>query len=209
LSIFVLDSGILNTMVTAREPLISTQMRGLRRDYTPAPKRVTTPYLLGVLHDATERKTTYRIATNSEAFAKLLEAGIKELGMSAWVYREGRNRTMWITEFSKTLLKDTQIRTKQDQIEYLRGYFDSEGGIAKSSTVRYYIYFAQKNKSSLIEIKHYLTELGIKCGKIHNPSRMVDPHYWRFYLSASSYERFARMVGSNHPEKFQYLWMKR
>lgn len=196
-------------MATAREPFEITQAKGLRRDYTPTPKRVTRPYLLGVLHDATERKTTYRIATKSKLYASLLEAGIKLLGVSAWVYREGSNRELWITEFSKTLLAHAYITTLQDKIEYLRGYFDTEGGIAKSNSVRYYIYFAQKNKSDLMEVHTYLTELGIRCGEIHNPSKDIDPYYWRFYIKARSYDDFALIIGSNHPEKFQYLRMKR
>ena len=201
-------------MATAREPFDKLRakpgtLKGLRRDYTPAPKHVTKAYLLGALHDATERKSTYRIASKSKAYCQLLAAGIKRLGMSAWVYREGRNRRLWITEFSKTLLKQTFIRITQEKIDYLRGYFDTEGGVAQSLTVRYYLYFAQKNKSDLLEVKQYLTELGIACGKIHNPSKSVDPHYWRFYIKAKSYADFAYIIGSSHPEKFKYLRMKR
>ena len=48
-------------MVIPREPRLN---RGLRRDYTPTPQ-ITKSYLLGVLHDATVRKTTYRVATKS------------------------------------------------------------------------------------------------------------------------------------------------
>lgn len=197
-------------MATAREPFNKCRvkpekLKGLRRDYTPAPKHVTRPYLLGVLHDATKRKSTYRIASKSRVYCQLLEEGIKNLGMSAWVYREGSNRNVWVTEFSKSLLTGADVKTRQDKIDYLRGYFDAEGGIAKTKTVRYYLYFAQKNKSDLEQVWRYLEELGIACGRMHNPSKKVDPHYWRFYISAKSYNDFARVVGSNHPEKFKFL----
>ena len=56
--------------VIPREPPID--IGGLRRDYTPTPY-FTKTYILGVLHDATERKTTFRIATKSNDFAKVKE----------------------------------------------------------------------------------------------------------------------------------------
>ena len=61
--------------------------RGPRRDYTPTPKNLTKAYLLGVLHDSTERKTTYRISQKSEKLVKFITRGIKNLGRKAWVYR--------------------------------------------------------------------------------------------------------------------------
>ena len=35
--------------------------------------------------------------------------------------------------------------SQKDKIEYLRGYFDTDGGVAKSINVRFYLYFCQKN----------------------------------------------------------------
>ncbi len=59
-----------------------------------------------------------------------------------------------------------------------------------------------------MQVKQYLEELDIHCGKIHNPSKKVDPNYWRFYIRASSYINFARIIGSDHPDKRHYLRMK-
>lgn len=134
--------------------------------------------------------------------------GIKELGFGSWIYREGKNRSVWIVEFTKNTLKNVKILSKKDKIDYIRGYFDSEGGIAKSSSVRYYIYFAQKDKKDLSRVKEYLEEIGISCGKIHNPSVKVDPNYWRFYIGVKSYVDFTRPINSSHPEKRKYLRMK-
>jgi hypothetical protein len=178
-----------------------------RRDYTPAPK-VTKAYLLGVLHDATERRTTYRIASKSKVFCEFLLKGIKELGKSCWIYKEGKHRHLWVTEFSKVLLRRVKIKSRQDKIDYIRGYFDAEGGIAKSFKVRFYIYFAQKDKIDLLRVKRYLEEVGVNCGNVHNPSKMSDPDYWRFFISAKSYKDFAKKISSGHPDKLKILRMK-
>lgn len=181
--------------------------RGRRRDYTRAPQ-ITLSYLLGVLHDATEGKYTYRIGSKDKSFCKVLSSGIKNLGAKAWVYQEGKNRDFWITEFSKNLLKNFQIKSQVDKIDYIRGYFDAEGGIARSNDVRYYIYFAQKDRLDLLKVKTFLEELSICCGKIHNPSKRVDKNYWRFFVSSKSYTDFARIINSSHPEKRKCLRMK-
>jgi len=71
------------------------------------------------------------------------------------------------------------------------------------------LYFAQKDLSDLQEVKSYLEELGIVCGKIHNPSKKADPEYWRFFVGAKSYKDFAVIIGSWHPVKRRFLRMKR
>lgn len=166
---------------------------------------MTKAYLLGALHDATERKTTYRIAQKSKVYIKLLAEGIKSLGQKAWVYQEGKTRNLYIVEFSKSFLRGVKINSRQDKIDYVRGYFDAEGGVARDLKVDYYLYFAQKDFNDLRQVKQYLEELGIACGKIHNPSKKADPDYWRFFISAKSYKDFAKMIGSWHPEKHRFL----
>ncbi len=161
-----------------------------------------------MLHDATERKNTYRIATKNLNFAKFIREGILKLGSKAWIYKEGKNRNLWIVEFSKILLKEFKIKSKQNKIDYIRGYFDAEGGISQSSKVRFYIYFCQKDLIDLEEVKKFLLELGISCGLIHNPSKKVDPNYWRFFVSSKSYKDFTKIISSDHPEKIKLLEMK-
>ncbi len=90
----------------------------------------------------------------------------------------------------------------------MRGYFDSEGSVPKKSGARFYIYFAQKNYEDLKRAKGFLEEIGIVCGKIHNPTQK-DPNYWRFFVSSGSYKDFIEKVGSWHPRKRQLLRMKR
>ena len=164
--------------------------------------------MLGILHDATVRKTTYRVATKSYEFALIIKQGINNLGRCAWIYKEGKERNLWIIEFSKTLLEKEKIKSKQQKLDFVTGFFDAEGGIAKSSKVRFYLYFCQKNKQVLEDIKRYLSEFGIESGKIHNPSKKVDPNYWRFYIRAKSCKYFAKIIKLHHPEKAEILWMK-
>jgi hypothetical protein len=179
---------------------------GRRRDYTRAP--VTKAYLLGLIHDATERKLTFRIAQKNEGFLHFLAKEISLLGIKAWIYKEGKTRQVWILEFSKKHLTGIKLETKKDKIDYLRGYFDAEGGIAKDPKVRFYLYYCQKNFEEMIQVKSMLEDLKISCGAIHNPNRERDPDFWRFYIRANSYAKFARIVGSLHPDKEPLLRMK-
>ena len=123
-------------MVIPREP---RRRRGRRRDYTQAPQ-ITKAYLLGIIHDASVRKTTYRVATKNQTFAEILKQGIIDLGRTAWIYKEGKSRNLWIVEFSKSLLNRMKIISREEKLDFVRGFFDAEGGIAKSSKVRFYLY---------------------------------------------------------------------
>ena len=192
-------------MAIPREP---RRHRGLRRDYTPTPKHMTKAYLLGALHDATERRTTYRISQKSKEYVEFIAKGIKALGRKAWIYKEGQNRNVYVVEFSKSLLEEFKIQTQRQKVDYIKGYFDTEGGITKSKRVRYYIYFAQKDKKDLKQVRSYLQGLNINCGVVHNPSKRVDPDYWRFYVLSSSWNDFANRVSSFHPEKIKCFRMK-
>ena len=169
---------------------------------------MTKAYLLGALHDGTVRKLTYRIVQKDQEYIEFLVKEIKNLGQKAWMYKEGKTRNLYVVEFSRSFLKDFVIESNQDKIDYIRGYFDAEGGVSRNIKVRYYIYFAQKNLKDLEQVKRYIEELGILCGKTHNPSEKVDPDYWRFFISIKSYEKFAKLIGSWHPVKSHFLRMK-
>ena len=169
---------------------------------------MTKAYLLGALHDGTVRKLTSRIAQKDQEYIEFLVKEINNLGQKAWMYKEGKTRQLYVVEFSNTFLKGFVVKTKQDKIDYIRGYFDAEGGISIDPKVRYYIYFAQKDLDDLENVKEILEELGIKCGITHNPSKKADPNYWRFFISVQSYEKFAEIIGSWHPVKSHFLRMK-
>ena len=169
---------------------------------------MTKAYLLGALHDGTVRRLTYRIVQKDQEYIEFLVKEIKNLGQKAWMYKEGRTRNLYVVEFSRSFLNNFVISTIQDKIDYIRGYFDAEGGVSRNLKVRYYLYFAQKNLNDLEQVKEWLEELRIKCGSIHNPSKKVDPNYWRFFISIQSYEKFAKVIGSWHPIKRHFLRMK-
>ncbi len=169
---------------------------------------MTKAYLLGALHDGTVRKLTYRIVQKDREYIEFLVKEIQKLGFNAWMYKEGKTRNLYVAEFSRNLLKDFVIESNQDKIDYIRGYFDAEGGVSRDPKVRYYLYFAQKNLKEIEQLKEWLEEFGIKCGTIHNPSKSIDPNYWRIFISVKSYKRFAQLIGSWHPVKSHFLRMK-
>lgn len=169
---------------------------------------MTKAYLLGALHDATVCKVTYRIGAKDLSYAEFLKKGIIALGHKAWIYKEGKSRNYYIVEFVKSVLNQTALNSLEDKIEYIRGYFDTDGAVARSKSVRYYVYFAQKNKVDLANVKNYLEQLKISCGTIHNPSKNKDANYFRFFIRAKSYERFASIIGSWHPVKSKFLRVK-
>ena len=110
---------------------------------------MTKAYLLGALHDGTVRRLTYRIVQKDQEYIEFLVKEIKNLGQKAWMYKEGRTRNLYVVEFSRSFLNNFVISTIQDKIDYIRGYFDAEGGVSRDPKVRYYLYFAQKNLTDL------------------------------------------------------------
>jgi hypothetical protein len=167
--------------------------------------KVSKAYVLGMLHDGFEAKHTFRITQKHQSFVLDLERMIEEMGFKAWVYREG-NRNVFVVEFSKRVLNGFEITTVEDKIDYISGYFDAEGSVPLNGS-RMYVYFCQKDKVDLEEVKQFLQELGIECGETHNPSKAKDPDYWRFFVKAKSYETFAKTIKSRHPLKKRILEM--
>lgn len=157
-------------------------------------------YLLGAMHDGTRHGTTLRIGQREEAYVLFLKALIEGCGGKAWTYREGKERNLFIVEFSASFLGVVHIRSLEDRMHYARGYFDAEGGVPSTSEGRY-LYFAQKDRQDLARLRTILLGLGLCCGRLHNPSRAEDPDYWRFYLSRQSIAKSSRLIGSWHPRK--------
>ncbi len=158
-------------------------------------------YILGAMHDGTIRPRTIRISQKEESYVRFLRKLIRSMGGGAWTYREGRSRNVYVVEFSRSFMGGHRPRTKEERIDYARGYFDAEGGFPRGPSAAPYLYFAQKDRDDLTDLRGILIELGIPCGRIHNPSRRSDPDYWRFYVSRRSIGRFAELVGSWHPRK--------
>jgi len=188
--------------VEGSEPILKTQPR-TRGGLAPS-LCACKSYLLGAMHDGTTRPRTLRISQREEAYVLFLKDLITGSGGRAWTYREGKERQLYVVEFSASFLGSPAVRNRTQMIYYVRGYFDAEGGIP-SRPGNPYIYFAQKNREDLLELRKMLGRLGVHCGRLHNPSRRVDSDYWRFYVSRRSHRRFARLIGSWHPRKAPLL----
>ena len=91
------------------------------------------------------------------------------------------------------------------QLAYIRGFFDAEGGIPKKSSYRFYIQLVQKDKDKLKNISITLSGNSIETSIIRNPSKKVDPNYWRMFVRVNSYENFIQKVGSWHPRKAKLM----
>jgi len=167
-------------------------------------------YILGALHDATynKRHQTHRFSQSSEKWLQLLQAIFQRLGNKSWIYREGQNRFVWILETSAKIDVNQCPANDNDKVAYIRGYFDAEGGMPKSSDQILYFQFCQKDKFDLSNVRNWLCELGISCGAIHNPSRKVDDNYWRFFISRKSHIEFMERIGSWHPRKSKQIELR-
>jgi hypothetical protein len=168
-------------------------------------------YLQGALCDGTHSALhgTHRIGQSDPEWLRTLRFMLDCLGHRAWMYREGRNRNFWILETTAAFLS-----TKYDPrplvgslaaLHYVRGYFDSDGGMPRCPTARLYLQFVQKDRQSLEVVANLMESWDIRCGRIHNPSPRVVPDYWRLYVLSRSHGRFISLVGSWHPRKRQQL----
>ena len=117
--------------------------------------------------------------------------------------------SFWVLETSARFLRidydASPLVGSREGLDYVRGYFDADGGMPTSSTARLYLQFSQKNRASLEKVVAVLESWDITCGRVHNPSRHVDPDYWRVYVRSASHERFLKLVGSWHPRKRQQI----
>jgi len=167
-------------------------------------------YFLGALHDATfSSSKRFRISQKGSEWLKILRKLLKRIGYNSWIYKEGKNRDIYVLETLANFLdfkfNPLKLKTKGERICYIRGFFDAEGGIPKSKDARFYIQLVQKDKDKIQKLKEMLKELGIMSGKIHNPSQRVDPYYWRIFILAKSQRNFVETINSWHPRKTKTL----
>jgi hypothetical protein len=116
------------------------------------------------------------------------------------MYREG-GRSVWVIETTWHLESPQPIRTKGEAAAFVRGYFDADGGLPTDGRARLYIQLVQKDHADLAHTRGLLERLGVRCGRIHNPSARRDADYWRLYVLAASPTQFIQAVGSWHPRK--------
>ena len=164
-------------------------------------------YLLGALHDATfSSNKRFRFSQKGTDWLKFLKVLLKKIGYNSWIYKEGKDRSVYVLETLASFLdfkfNPLKFNSSGEKICYIKGFFDAEGGIPKDNK-RFYIQLIQSDKQKLQKIKKILGELEIKTGKIHNPSIKVDPEYWRMYVLVKYQKRFAKIINSCHPRKIK------
>jgi hypothetical protein len=168
------------------------------------------------MHDGWIRKTDhrYRIAQKGTEWLEAIQTLLSNLGYRSWIYQEGKARDVYILESVAPIFREifdhTKLALLEERQAYIRGFFDAEGGVPRSLTSKRYIQLVQKDKMKIELLKTWLAEMGIITGKIHNPSKRVDPHYWRVFVSRGSIPAFVSMIGSWHPRKAAIFdeWMK-
>lgn len=172
---------------------------------------VSRAYLLGALGDATFNRLhrTVRFSQKEREWLETLQQLLKELSHRSWIYREGRQRQLFVLETTAQFLREQngieQLEQPASWAAYIRGYFDAEGGLPQDPDAPLYIQLVQKDRVSLMRVRQMLERFGIGCGVLHNPSRRVDPDYWRFFVRRQSHQRFIEIVGSWHPRKARLL----
>ncbi len=182
------------------------------REVAAAPAEACAAYLCGAAHDGTvsRRHRTLRISQAVPGWLEVLQAALRRLGSRGWIDKEGASRSVWVLETSwRAVARWPDPDAPLEEVTaYVRGYFDAEGGLPQQRTSRFYVQFAQKDRVDLQHLQGCLERLGVKCGRMHNPSVRVAPDYWRFYIGAASHDTFARMVSSWHPIKRRLLESK-
>ena len=172
---------------------------------TPITKYEIIAYLNGALGDASMNKgKRVRFSQKNKQWLVNLQSLLKKINCNSWIYKEGKQRNIWVLE---TLCKDLDfsfnpltLESRVEKAHYVKGFFDAEGGIPHNKD-RFYIQLVQKDFEKIEKIKSLLSDLGIESGKIHNPSKKVDPNYWRIFVSTKHHKRFADVINSLHPIK--------
>ena len=168
-------------------------------------------YFHGASGDATYSKLhkTWRFSQSDRRWLLRLQDLLKQIGYKSWMYREGKKRKVSVLETTAKFLSrkfgPIDILTQAERIAFVRGFFDAEGGVPRSLSERFYVQFSQKKLKELSNVREILEEIGVRCGKVHNPSIKVDPEYWRFFVRAQSYRAFITTIGSWHPRKEKLL----
>jgi hypothetical protein len=159
-------------------------------------------YLQGASRDGTFNRlhNTLRISQADVRWLRVLERLLGRLGKRSWMYREG-TRNVWVIETTWRPDSPETIRTPGEAAAFVRGYFDAEGGVPAHARDRWYVQFVQKSHADLVRTCDLLGLLGVRCGRIHNPSVRRDANYWRFYVRVAAHRRFIQIIGSWHPRK--------
>jgi len=172
---------------------------------TPLTRSEILAYVQGAMHDGSlNKRRRVRIVQRHKQWLEMIHNLLQTISIRSWIYREGKTRNLYVLETVSPELDfkfdPLRLQTKRERIMYIRGFFDAEGGIPRNGK-RFYIQLAQKDYAKMSAVKKILGGLNIKSGKIHNPSKRVDPDYWRIFVPVKHHHAFAKHIGSWHPVK--------
>jgi len=192
-------SDAANQQGSLRDPSETTRQ-------APFSKKIIKAYLLGSLHDGTfSSNKRFRFSQKGTEWLRILQVLLSRVGYNSWIYREGLNRSVYVLEtladFLDFKFDPLKLKTDREKVSYIRGFFDAEGGVPKNNYAKFYIQLTQNDREKLEKLKKILNDLKIETGKIHNPSKEVNPNYWRMYILSRSRRRFVEKIGSWHPRK--------
>jgi hypothetical protein len=202
---------VLSDLVSQPDPMTPQRLHADSR----ITRGVIQAYCQGALHDGTfnRRHRTHRITQKGTDWLGRLGYLLYLLGHASWIYREGKIRNeVYVIETTANFLDvnfDPCLLNSQDEkVAYVRGYFDADGGMPRRpDATPFQIQYTQKDRTELMIVRDILVGLGIRCGKLHNPSKKIDADYWRFFISIPCNKDFARHIGSWHPRKELLLGM--
>src|SRR6266545_6673782 len=158
----------------SRRKLLLTPQRLHAEPLDPMSAADMKAYLQGALKDATPSALhgTHRYGQSDRAWLERIADLLGALGHRSWIYREGRDRNYWIVETSARFLTlsfdPTHLVEIPEGLDYVRGYFDADGGLPRHPTARLYLQFGQKDRASLEMVTKILSSWGITSGRIHN-----------------------------------------
>lgn len=186
--------------------MIPDERLKLLQEVTQTSPAEASAYLLGTVHDATwsTLHRTTRFSQIDRGWLEVVGSLLLKVHGRSWIYKEGRDRRVWVLE-TTWQPPGVALGTSREETAYVRGYFDAEGGIPRTTEARFYIQFTQKDRADLDHVRQLLAKSQIACGRLHNPSHRVDPDYWRFFVCAGSHRNFIEDIGSWHPRKRKLL----
>ena len=127
----------------------------------PLIRAVGKAYLFGALHDGTRRPSgRVRFGQRDIRWLKELRRMLQSLGHHSWLYREGRRRQFYVLESVASIFREPfypgRLRTREEQVAYVQGFFDAEGGVPRSPKATRYIQLVQKDQKKIVLIKRLL-----------------------------------------------------
>lgn len=90
-----------------------------------------------------------------------------------------------------------EAKTKDEKINYIRGFYQSEGCYCNYKGKYFYINFTNKNKALLKIIAQFLSDLGIKISGIyHRECKAEHWDNWQLYIyRQGEIEKFKQIIG--------------